>query len=684
MLTPEGITAVPPEDLERLTASMTADYATFNYGGTPRLVSQIPVVPATAGSSSIDLGWRLVVAQAPDEALEPIFTTERTTVIVGLVTLALAAVVAVGVAQLLSRPIVRLTAVAERIGAGDLKAQATVESSDEIGKLAATFNNMTTQLRTLVGSLEDRVQARTEQLRTSADVGRTAASTLEPDQLLREVVNLITDRFGFYYAAVFTLDVAGKFAVLREATGEAGRALKERGHKLEVGGQSMVGYVTAQRKARIALDVGEEAVRFANPLLPETRSEIALPLVVGDRVLGALDVQSTQEAAFDEASAAVLQAMADQIAIALNNAHLFNESQRAQKRAEELSEFTFTIAGAARIEEVCQHLAVFANTMVEANHSFVFLVDHSRKKPIVKVGHGMFRSLEQTYQELTSGISGIVFRSGTPVLSLSADDGIEPAETREQRKQEGAGALIVVPLTVNSEVIGTLTTVNRIDQRLFTQHDVDLLTTLATQTITAIEKLRLFEQTQRALSELDAINRRLTGEGWAAAARRRSTEGIMWIGTTDRAQHESLPEVTEALDRGEIATQPIGSGEQLGVAVPIKLRDVVIGVLRLVIAQRAWNIDTITTLDSIAGHVAQAAENARLLEQTQRTAQREKAIAGAADKIHRSTDLDTMMRAAIAEINRIIGLSGVSIQLGFGQSEPPDDNGHRTGTDGGK
>ena len=91
-----------------------------------------------------------------------------------------------------------------------------------------------------------------------------------------------------------------------------------------------------------------------------------------------------------------------------------------------------------------------------------------------------------------------------------------------------------------------------------------------------------------------------------------------------------------------------------------------------------------TTLASIAGHAATAAENARLLEQTQRTAQREKAIAGAADKIHRSTDLDTVLRAAVAEINRITGLGGVSIQLGFGQAEPADGNGHTTGTDGGK
>ena len=178
-------------------------------------------------------------------------------------------------------------------------------------------------------TLERRVEERTAQITTSADVGRAAVSILDTNQLLREIVNLITDRFGFYYAAVFLADNTNKWAVLREATGEAGRMLKERKHQLEIGGQSMVGTAMKTRKARIALDVGDEAVRFANPLLPDTRSEIALPLVVGTRVIGALDVQSTQMAAFDEASAAVLQSMADQIAIALSNTLQFQQAQAA-------------------------------------------------------------------------------------------------------------------------------------------------------------------------------------------------------------------------------------------------------------------------------------------------------------------------------------------------------------------
>ncbi len=177
-------------------------------------------------------------------------------------------------------------------------------------------------------------QRRAEQLATAADVSRTAISATDPDALIVESVELIRDRFanstGVYYAALFLVDAGSSWARLRHATGEAGRVLLARQHRLEVGGNSMVGWATANRQPRIALDVGAEPVRFANPLLPETRSEMALPLVVGDTVLGALDVQSTRANAFTQADVAVLQTMTDQLAIALRNAQLLTATQRTQ------------------------------------------------------------------------------------------------------------------------------------------------------------------------------------------------------------------------------------------------------------------------------------------------------------------------------------------------------------------
>jgi GAF domain-containing protein/HAMP domain-containing protein len=615
-------------------------------------------------------------------------STSLTLTITGIVTLIIMAL-SIGVALIITRsianPISRLAETSRQIAEGDFSQQAVVERNDELGVLATTFNGMTSQLRDLIGSLEDRVAARTEQLRASADVGRAAASTLDTDLLLSQIVNLIVDRFGLYYAAVFTVDETGKTAVLREATGEAGRELKEQRHRLEVGGNSMVGTVVVEREARIALDVGNEAVRFANPLLPDTRSEIALPLLVGDRVLGALDVQSTRVAAFDEASAAVLQSMADQIAVALSNAEQFRQTSVALQQAENLSESIRAFVDASNIQEVGQYLARYGSELVAANRTAVYIVDHDLKQIITQAAAGYVADHDEiTYDLLNAGISGLVFRSGQPVLSLSADDGIEPAETRERRIQNGTGALIVVPLVAQSRVIGTVTVSNLIGQRLFTQSNVDLLMTLAAQSVSIIEKLRLFEQAQRALSDLDAINRRLTGEAWSDFTLRRANTGARWIGTTDRAQQAALPEVSEALAAGQIATRRLNGDGQLGIAVPIKVRDVSIGALRLVVPQTAWNDELRTTLDSIAGHVAQAAENARLIDQTQRAAQREKAIAGAADKIHRSTELETVLHTAINEINRITGLSGVSVQLGFGQRTATAGHDHQPGKAGGE
>jgi PAS domain S-box-containing protein len=164
---------------------------------------------------------------------------------------------------------------------------------------------------------------RNMQMLASSEVSKAATQILEIDKLLVNCVELIRTYFGFYYAAIFLVDDPGEWALLRAATGEAGQKLMEKGHKLAVGSQSMVGWVTANNSARIALDVGDEAIRFDNPLLPKTLSEMALPLRVRGDVIGALDVQSTSLNAFHEDDIQTLQMMSDQVAIAIDNARLF-------------------------------------------------------------------------------------------------------------------------------------------------------------------------------------------------------------------------------------------------------------------------------------------------------------------------------------------------------------------------
>jgi GAF domain-containing protein len=197
------------------------------------------------------------------------------------------------------------------------------------------------ELRTIQLSLEKRVQERTAelaqravQLQAAAQVARATTSVLDPDELLRQVADLVRERFDLYYVGLFLLDEAQRQAVLRAGTGEAGRQMMAQGHKLAVGGDSMIGQCVVRNEARIALDVGQDAVRFNNPLLPNTRSELALPLRARGQVLGAMTVQSYRAAAFDESSIAVLQTMADQVAAALDNARLFAQAQAALREIE--------------------------------------------------------------------------------------------------------------------------------------------------------------------------------------------------------------------------------------------------------------------------------------------------------------------------------------------------------------
>ncbi len=233
--------------------------------------------------------------------------------------------------RLVVRPMSEVQQGADRVGRGDLSYRLELETGDEIEKLVGAFNQMTDRLRDSMAELAQRAQdleQRAAYLEASAAVGQAATSILEAEELERQVVQLIQSRFNLYYVGLFLLDEAEEWAVLRVGTGEAGREMLARGHRLKVG-EGMIGWCIAHQQARIALDVGTDAVRFNNPLLPETRSEGALPLRSRGRVLGALTVQSSEAAAFDQDTVRVLQVMADQVAVALDNAKLFARSQAA-------------------------------------------------------------------------------------------------------------------------------------------------------------------------------------------------------------------------------------------------------------------------------------------------------------------------------------------------------------------
>jgi GAF domain-containing protein len=568
-----------------------------------------------------------------------------------------------------------LTDTASQISAGELELQAKVSGPAEVAQLATSFNSMTMQLRSLISSLEERVEARTEQLRASADVGRAVSSILETDQLLKQVVTLISERFGFYYTAVFIVDETSQTAILRAATGEAGRTLLERGHRLPIDEQSMVGGAIITRTARIALDVGQGAVRFANPLLPDTRSEIALPLRIGERTIGALDAQSDRAGAFDEANAQVLQAMADQIAVALFNAEIFKRSEQQANTMSLLNRLSRNLATAASLEDV----AITVMPIVTS------LLGPQRLALAQKIANPQFLALREFTSDPDRPVGDAVLIQAADSLTGKCVEGGETIYASDLSKlvnqysdvarfyDLGLRCGIILPLRVGESILGTFN-VGALQSEAYTTEQIDQLEQIASQLAITIENLNLAEQTRQTLAELDAANRRLVGQAWSRYTRTTELTAAEWHAGQwtvfgDRAPR---PETSRALTAAEQA-----------LSLPIKVRGEAIGEFNLLAdrAQQQWNQEDLAFAQALVDQVGQVIENARLLEETERLARREKAVADAADKIHRSTDLETVLRNAVTELNRITGWRGVSVQLGFGPITAAG-NGQTTSTEG--
>jgi len=251
--------------------------------------------------------------------------------IFSILALILGAVFSYYVSRSISDPIKELITTFNKIENGDLTQRARISATDEMGIVTVQFNRMVARLEALQTTLEQQVLERTKQLAASNQVGRAAASSLDPDELILRVANLFPEQFGYYYAAIYLLDPSEKWAELKYATGEAGKVLKQNHHRLDISSRSMVGRAIREKTARIAQVASQEKQRFENPLLPYTRSEIALPLIAGERVLGALNVQSMKESDFTPQVIETMQNMASQVAIALENARLFQEAQHVIK-----------------------------------------------------------------------------------------------------------------------------------------------------------------------------------------------------------------------------------------------------------------------------------------------------------------------------------------------------------------
>ncbi len=660
-----------------------------------RVIGAAAPVPGTS--------WTLITELPTAEGLANV----RQMLILLGVLLAVGIAVANGLALIIPRRIVRPLSVlqegAQKIGAGQLDHVIHIQTGDEIQDLAAAFNEMAASLRASYAELErwgreleERVEERTRelaeasrqmerraiQLQTSAEVARAIASVRDLNQLLPEIAHLISDRFNWYHTGIFLLDEKGEYAVLQAASSEGGQRMLARHHRLKVGEVGIVGYVTATGQPRIALDVGTDAVYFDNPDLPHTRSEMALPLKVGDQIIGALDVQSTTAAAYDEEDMALLSTLADQVAIAIHNARLFEQSQRALEEVQ-----------AAQRRYVQQEWAKVTKERRELAYEY-------RRSGIPPL-HEPWppEALRALAEE-----KPVVFPE--PTLSLTGGGG-------NGHGKSGIQAALAAPIKLRDQAIGVVDLQETDAPRRWTDDEIALGQAPSDPVALALENARLFEETARRAEQLATINRigmALTSGLELERVLQTLYEQCQQILAVDTFYVAMYDEATGLIEfplltgiDGPIQSPPldirhnpgitgyiIQTGQPLLVAdlhalpesapyrpiqitdpsnrsyigVPLTSRGQVIGVLsvqsREPNAYTAGDVDLLTT---IATQASIAIQNAYLFETAQRRAHYERLSREVTAKVWASANFEDVLRTAIQELSKALGTSHAAVRL---------------------
>jgi len=593
---------------------------------------------------------------------------------------------------------------------------------DEAGNIVGTFgisSDITERKRAEAERerLMDTLARRAVQLQTSAEVSHAAASILRLDELLPQTVELIRDHFGLYYTGIFLTDETGQWAVLRAGTGEAGHKMLEANHRLQIGGASMIGWCVANAQARIALDVGEEAVRFGNPLLPLTRSEMALPLVSRSRVIGAMTIQSDQPAAFTQEDISVLQSLADQTANAIENARLFEDARSRLAQLTALQETTRAVVSTLELDKLLHLITQQATTLLEGNGGITNLVDWEKKEDESVAACGSQVLTLGQRNSLEGGLSGWVAVHNQPVISnqLQNDDRVNLSFRSGILPGQNAA---IVPFTIKDQVMGTLVVMDK--QGGFDQADLDLLIAFANQAAIAIENARLFEQTLAARQQaevrlremqmlqqviqaasgtldlervLDALFDVLAQQmGFTfialnlidesanevrtvrAAGLARRMNGV--VRPLSQMQNDIVVDVAR---KGQIEVidgwddrfsreifEREGHAALVRAFVPLLLREKAIGTLEAGYNRQERAIITpeeVRLLGSLASQVAVAVENVRLFEASQRRATQERLTAAVTARMRETLDIDTVLQTAIREIGDAMGITEVEVRL---------------------
>ncbi|NWG34891.1 MAG: GAF domain-containing protein [Chloroflexi bacterium] len=368
------------------------------------------------------------------------------------------------------RPIGELTAVADAVTHGELDQRAGIHGNDEIGVLATAFNTMTSQLQSTLQRLEQRVADRTRNLELAAQVGRAVSQVRALDIMLKDACELILKEFNLYYVQVYLADPGGSTLKLEAGTGSVGAQLLERGHSLPLTINSINGRAAVEKRSVVISDTAQSADFLANPLLPETRSEMAIPLIVADKVMGVLDMQSAIPGALTDELLPAFEALAGQLAVAILNANLLAETEQARSQVEKQ---------ARRL--VRQGWSEYLDA-IHKPERLGFVFDHNRVAPLTE----------------------------TDVPPLSEH-----------------GNTISAPIAVTGEPLGLLSV--ELTDDTHAEQTQELVGMVARQVAQQIENLRLLESAERYRHEAERAARLQTLEGWRKYIETRSADTVAYL-----------------------------------------------------------------------------------------------------------------------------------------------------------
>jgi GAF domain-containing protein/HAMP domain-containing protein len=405
------------------------------------------------------LGWIVAVRQGADEAFASANAVIRTAVVVGLIALGLASIVAVFTGRAVTRPLVRLSAIADQVGSGNLDVTLPSAGRDEIGRLAGSFRYMIDQLRQLIDNLADR----TRHLETVAILSEHLSSILSLEELLAEVVNQVKDWFDYYYVHVYLIDQDGHNLIVAAGTGPAGEKMKATGHSIAVTAPTSLVARAARTGEIVRIDnVREEEDWLYNPLLPDTLSEMAVPIVLDETVVGVLDVQEDEIAGLDESDAALLYSLANQLAVAIRNARLFEEAQTALADAQ--------IAQQRYLEQAWD-----ATRMA--------------RRGIGRVQFNLAETKALSEAAIAQARQQALAQEKLSVVPLNGED-------NDSEKTEAGSQALVAPIILQETCIGNLQLHGVRPDRRWTEGELAFIEAIVDQVAQVAETMRLLDETQ--------------------------------------------------------------------------------------------------------------------------------------------------------------------------------------------